>query len=373
MRTLLVSTALVAMSGCNGVSGCPEPYRHDIELDRCVCDPPRVLVDTRCVCPGGMTADVCTEPDAGPLDAGRDGSVDVSIDTPGDVFDSGGCGQIGEACCPSPSPPCIDGANCGLEGCVPCGAPGEQCCERGTPCETLSCLETSLCARVTPLVQVARPGGGTYGVDRHEVTVAQYMDFIEAAPAGTFLTGPGCATNATFEPEPACLAAGFVCTGSECDPLPQVCIDWCDAFAYCAAVGKRLCSSFTSSRLYVSSFGDATVSAWYNACSSGGTYDYATGDNELEMKAKCHFGDLTSAAAADSVTECEAPDASYRGVLSLSGNVREWINACDDTECLAVGGAFADGDFFDANCAFPHGNPPDFANVTTGFRCCEAP
>jgi len=43
---------------------------------------------------------------------------------------------------------------------------------------------------------------------------------------------------------------------------PVVCVDWCDAFSYCAWVGKRLCRDGSADEL-------PEVSEWRLACGSG--------------------------------------------------------------------------------------------------------
>jgi sulfatase modifying factor 1 len=325
--------------------------------------------------------------DAGPRDAGartdagdRDGGG--MIDT-GPGFDAGmaACGQIGEACCSAPSPACVPGANCTFDGCQPCGQPGQECCDDNPECAVLSCVDaTGRCPVVTALVQVTVPAGGTYGIDAHEVTRQQYEDWLATSPVATgFLVGPGCGGNTTFTPDATCLAAGFDCTGVGCGLRPQTCIDWCDAFAYCAAVGKQLCGGYTDgSELSMSSFADATRSAWYNACSSGGMFTYATGDDGGFASDNCQWLDLGGSADAPSLTNCQSPAAGYMGVLAMTGNVREWVNSCDGLDdptsnCIAVGGAFADNDFFEGQCNFPNTHVRTSFNAGTGFRCCEVP
>src|SRR5690606_34323252 len=97
-------------------------------------------------------------------------------------------------------------------------------------------------------------------------------------PSGA-LVGEGCGGNTDLAPSASCLAAGFDCTGASCGGRPQTCVDWCDAFAYCAAIGKQLCGRYGPGEISISSFTDASLSPWYNACSSGGMYLFPTGDS----------------------------------------------------------------------------------------------
>lgn len=329
---------------------------------------------------GGGTDAATQLDDAALPDAGADAG-DMTADAGTGTMDAGEapCGHIGEACCPLPSPACETGANCTLEGCRSCGQPGETCCAESPACRTLTCLsDTGRCPAITPLVQVTNPNGGRYGIDAHEVTQAQYEDWLASVPvAAGALVGEGCGTNTSFLPTPSCTASGFGCSGAACRPRPQTCIDWCDAYAYCAAVGKQLCGRYDSTNpLPVSFLDDATQSPWYNACSSGGLNLFATGNDLTPVFDACQFADRVQARDAASLTECQSSVAGYEGVLALTGNVREWLNSCDSVSsptanCFAVGGAFNDNDDFEAQCNFTFTRPRNNANASTGFRCCE--
>jgi hypothetical protein len=74
----------------------------------------------------------------------------------------------------------------------------------------------------------------TMCIDATEVTNAHYAAFLASSPAPG--SGPGaCTWNVRYEPlfhwPPPPERAAF----------PVVDVDWCDAFAYCAWAGKRLC------------------------------------------------------------------------------------------------------------------------------------
>jgi len=94
-------------------------------------------------------------------------------------------------------------------------------------------------------------------------------------------------------------------------------------------------------------YASATLSEWYNACSSNGAnaYPYVG----AYQPTTCNGDDFGASASAytttvvASLTGCQAP-VPYSGVYDLSGNVSEWEDSCDTTRqsgnCLIRGGAF---------------------------------
>jgi formylglycine-generating enzyme required for sulfatase activity len=115
---------------------------------------------------------------------------------------------------------------------------------------------------------VASPGTGGpamvrlpegFFIDSTEVTRGQYEAWLATNPATSNQTAD-CTTNTTFAPDAGCMGDSSACQGEDCN-RPQACVDWCDAFQYCKAVGKRLCGNLA---------GDATKSEWSIACSANG-------------------------------------------------------------------------------------------------------
>ena len=115
-----------------------------------------------------------------------------------------------------------------------------------------------------------------YCIDSTEVTRAQYRAWLEANPS-TAEQAASCRRNATFAPEASCMAAASC--QSDCDRHPQVCVDWCDAYAYCRGVGKRLCGKIGGGPNPDGDYrwGDFEWSQWFNACSAHGMQKYASG------------------------------------------------------------------------------------------------
>ena len=58
----------------------------------------------------------------------------------------------------------------------------------------------------------------------------------------------------------------------------MVCVDWCDARAYCAGVRKRLCGKIGRGTNATTDYANAATSEWYRACSSSGVNAYPYGN-----------------------------------------------------------------------------------------------
>lgn len=170
-------------------------------------------------------------------------------------------------------------------------------------------------------------------IDVTEVTRAQYRAWLDTNPSTTGQVD-ACAGNDDFTP---------TCDWGRDEDFPVVCVDWCDAKAYCEGVGKRLCGAIGGGPYDVDQFDDAGVSEWFAACSSGGMHEYTWGD-ELSTTT-CRGADAEDyttwgLAAAGSFADCRSPIAEYSDVLDLSGHVAEWDDACNDEGCRIRGGSY---------------------------------
>jgi len=208
-------------------------------------------------------------------------------------------------------------------------------------------------------------------IDTTEVTRGQYEAWLSTSPATTGQPA-ACAGNEDFTPS------------CQWDPgrdpdRPVVCVDWCDAKAFCEASGKRLCGRIGDGEAYeLGMYADPAVSEWHAACTSGGRYDYPYG-NELDTTvcrgadAEDHttwgFGDVGS------FPGCHSPDSPYDAVYDLSGNAAEWDGSCEgegaDDGCRIRGGSFEHNEH-GLRCAMGRELYwPRMRQVqAVGFRCC---
>ncbi|EDM80324.1 protein kinase domain protein [Plesiocystis pacifica SIR-1] len=208
-------------------------------------------------------------------------------------------------------------------------------------------------------------------IDSTEVTRAQYQAWLEAGP-GTDGRASACDWNQSFEP-----TCGWP-PGSNPDK-PVVCVDWCDAAAYCEDAGKRLCGAIGGGAYDWEAYDDPLVSEWHAACSSGGSYDYTYGNDHDPAACRGADEDMWAWVDVGSLSGCQSPDAAYAGVFDLSGNVLEWEDACAGSgsaadACRVRGGGFNYGG---PGLRCDMGGGLEWArsevHVGLGFRCCATP
>ena len=214
------------------------------------------------------------------------------------------------------------------------------------------------------MVTVPRPDGGgqTFQIDVTEVTQAQYADFLARGTEG-ILQLPQCNTNASFRP-----AAGFTPDLTPNHPVSGV--DWCDAYAYCQYVGKRLCGNAASG--VPGAFTDTGVvarSEWLAACTKGGENAYPYGAQERPNA--CNTTGADDAGAILDVGAKRFCEGGYTGVMDLVGNVAEWIDLCDQSQCATMGGSYSFPTSGIVACRTVAGHCRLEAFADIGFRCCR--
>ena len=149
-------------------------------------------------------------------------------------------------------------------------------------------------------------------------------------------------------------------------------VDWCDAYAYCAWAGKRLCGKIGGGATDYLQFANAGESQWMHACSAGGTRTFPYGD--VYDGEACNGSDYPSATPTIEAGSESACEGGYPGLFDLSGNVREWEDACTGTlgatdPCRIRGGAFDDEEE-SAACDEDYYAGRQIRAGSIGFRCC---
>jgi formylglycine-generating enzyme required for sulfatase activity len=204
--------------------------------------------------------------------------------------------------------------------------------------------------------------GVSYCVDATEVTEAQYQGFLSTNPDPASQIA-ACSPNASFAP-----SCNF-------DPAndpehPVVCVDWCDAYAFCEHVGKRLCGNIGGGANPTASAADAAQSQWYRACSEAGARVFPYGDAYDGDKCNGLDAPFTGTIDVGLLVQCVG---GYPGLFDMSGNAREWEDSCDAAGCVQRGGSWLTSDTSSPHslrCDSSGKGPRSQANNEIGFRCC---
>jgi len=238
-----------------------------------------------------------------------------------------------------------------------CTSSGRETCTAGVwesapcPLDEPACEAGECTLRGPTMVAV-----GDYFIDSTEVTVAQYGEFLEAKGDDTSGQASVCAWNDSYYDDTTLDPPNF----------PMAYVDWCDAAAFCAWAGKRLCGSIGGGPIARSDLFEAGKSQWFRAC--GGP----SGSQHPRPNAVCNANDgFEDVAEVATFPECEGY---YDGLFDLEGNVAEWVDSCDGTTgaddlCDLAGGSIFDDP---AHCDLTY---PDYARnekaVSFGIRCCS--
>ncbi len=230
-------------------------------------------------------------------------------------------------------------------------------CVAATDPTTVCCAATSgpTCpvGKGPPMITVSG-AEGDFCVDSTEVTREQYAEFLADAPSTA--TQPGeCSNNNTFEPPIAWPNSTLP------DDAPITHVDYCDAIAFCAWAGKRLCGAIGGGAAPYGAMGTNTAptSQWYVACSNDGTQDFPYGT--VQVEGVCAHGGSPDSVKSDVC--CQGP---LGGLYGLVGNVREWVDSCEtggnNPKCLTRG---------EQRCSEVEPESRLTKRSDLGFRCCS--
>lgn len=165
--------------------------------------------------------------------------------------------------------------------------------------------------------------------------------------------------------------------------MPIRCIDWCDAVAFCAWAGKRLCYGGTSG---ITEPTENVSDEWGSACSDQSRTELPYGNGNTFQPGKCRIaGDqcvyeglqhVCTPGEVGTKPECEG----QFGTQDMIGNVAEWIYMCQLKDgalpaaahtCRYRGGSYAETDIVKGTChVSPHARR-DAREPFIGFRCCS--
>lgn len=362
----VLGPGLATIHGCPSAALCEASVPDDPSYDakhppECVpgCDAGQRYCD-------GSTLLTCNDQGSGPLDAGEDcaseGLCDASL-----AADSTTCL---EPACASGETRCSGGET---------DLVAQACSADGTAFEDASVCKGSS----TPQ---CNPGTGAciaLDVDATEVSMADYVSWAETVSDPSALAqAHGCAWNDELGPDTTCLGMpGVACTGSSCQS-PAVCVDWCDAFAYCQAHGRRLCGRIGGGMTPYDRADDPGTSQWMNACSAGGQYVYSAATTPgADANACAYAGNSSGSYPGGTHALCSPPAPGYAAFHDLSGNVEEWEDSCEaevtaasasaTDACHTRGGSFASAVGKLACAALPSiAHARGDVAPTLGFRCC---
>jgi formylglycine-generating enzyme required for sulfatase activity len=259
---------------------------------------------------------------------------------------------------------CVKGA------CLPAALDGSKCAGAGCDESTLGAGPSNEgCAgtKGRPMVRVDA-AKGAFCIDSTETTNADYALFLNDKGANVAGQPPECAWNDTFVPRSAWPAA----PGRERRPVGFV--DWCDAAAYCAWAGKRLCGKLGGGPNPFES--PAGASEWFYACSRGGTRAFPYG--ATYDASACNGAESPTASDIVDVGTLERCEGGFDGIFDMSGNVEEWEASCDGATgahdpCHRRGGSSKDGEgdkFMRCDRPYTPESERSVGDHDVGIRCC---
>ncbi len=232
-------------------------------------------------------------------------------------------------------------------------------------------VTTALDARPPDELIIQAPGA-SFAIDAREITIANYTLF-RAAPAVDVASIKGCAWKTSLGPGPSCAPP----PGANPDQ-PMTCIDWCDAQAFCAAHGKRLCARVGGGAAMTDAERlNPLVDEWSRACGGPMTVDrWPYGSAAMPTACNTAERDAGTTLPTSSLAACTGAPA---GLFDMSGNAAEWEDSCVGDAgtgdaaadlCAVRGGSFGDT-AENAKCSRIELRVRGDVSEAVGARCCK--
>ncbi len=358
------------------------------------CDP----CDVNLMCADGFdcTSSVCS--DLGFCSApacddmvqnGDETDEDCGGTCPGNCANNESC-LVGEDCisgvCPllvCLPPTCSDGVMNGDETDIDCGGSSAcndcgagKACDGDGDCLSEDCSAVGVCLCPSGMTTIPVQGGGSYCIDPTEVTYKEYEGFVLANPPQ--VDPVICAFNTEYVPTLWPPSATALSATYEQRPVRHV--DWCDAAAYCEWRGKRLCGAIEGGPANLDELAMASEDQWFNACTAIGinTYPYSGAFDTSQCTESVGDIDptLPSAVRDSQGTVLSTCEGGFSNVFQMSGNMAEWVDACDAAVggadgCIVRGGSFLTAVEADLTCAATDSVARNTKSTDIGIRCCQ--
>lgn len=211
-------------------------------------------------------------------------------------------------------------------------------------------------------------------MDTTEVSQAHYAKFLADPQDKVPFQQTRCSANETFVPFQGSHLDD--CDGKEnyvYDPatrgeLPIACIDWCDAAAYCAWAGKRLCGAVGGGGLDHDE--GVLTGQWGYVCSQGGQSIYSYG-NTYKKGICADEGGSSEKVGVTTRPQCAGASPPFSEIQSLTGNMMEFEDACENYPLCRIRGLSNDSEAeAQTRCDFFADGNTQVYSPNVGFRCC---